>query len=87
MILKPKLVPEMGVLRLLVMVTDSGALSVLSAWLPNGSVAGATVTGCTPVPVILTVRGTVSPVPPIVNVAACGPRPAGVNAGAGMGWN
>ena len=43
--LKLKNEPEKEVLRLLVMVTNSGALSVPSAWLPNGKLVGETVTG------------------------------------------
>src|SRR5579872_7037536 len=83
--LKPKTGTAEPVLRWLVIVTDMGTLLVPSAWLPNASArggAGATVNGCTPVPVIFTVSGTVSPVPVMVRVAVCAPRPAGVAGGA-----
>jgi hypothetical protein len=76
-----------GVLRLFVIVTASGALGEPSPWLPNASGDGVAVNGCTPVPVRLTVSGTVIGPPVTFNTADCGPRPAGFAGGVGLGLN
>ena len=68
-----------GVLWWLLTVTVLAAVGLPSPWLPNPSVAGETVTGCTPVPVSVTVWGLLLASSEMVSVAVRAPVAWGTN--------
>src|SRR5579863_1075998 len=67
------------VLWWLLTVTVLAAVGLLSPWLPNPRVVGETVTGCTPVPLSVTVWGLLPASSEMVSVAVRAPVASGEN--------